>query len=266
MTAPLLQLRQLRATVGGTPILHGVDLDIGPGQVHAIMGPNGAGKSTLAATLAGRPDIDAAAEVAEFDGEALLALPPEQRARRGLFLGFQYPAELPGVHNLMLLRSALNVVRRHQGLPDVDSYAFLKSARATAATLGLGEDLLQRPVNEGFSGGEKKRNEVLQLALLEPRLAVLDEIDSGLDIDALQWVAAALQKLRDGRRSFVLVTHYRRLLDLVPPDVVHVMVGGRIVASGGIELAERLERQGYRWATDAATDAASDAANAANRA
>ncbi len=248
MTPPLLHLRNLRAAIGQHVILKGVDLDIGPGQVHAIMGPNGAGKSTLASALAGRPDIAVTADAAQLGGQSLLELAPEERGRIGLFLAFQYPVELPGVHNLLLLRSALNAKRRHQGLPEVDSYAFLKSARATAKSLGLGEELLQRNVNDGFSGGEKKRNEVLQLALLEPRLAILDEVDSGLDIDALKQVAAALQRLRDGQRGLLLVTHYRRLLDLVPPDVVHVMVGGRIVASGGIELAERLERQGYQWA------------------
>ena len=248
MTPPLLHLRNLRAAIGQHVILKGVDLDIGPGQVHAIMGPNGAGKSTLASALAGRPDIAVTADAAQLGDQSLLELAPEERGRIGLFLAFQYPVELPGVHNLLLLRSALNAKRRHQGLPEVDSYAFLKSARATAKGLGLGEELLQRNVNDGFSGGEKKRNEVLQLALLEPRLAILDEVDSGLDIDALKQVAAALQRLRDGQRGLLLVTHYRRLLDLVPPDVVHVMVGGRIVASGGIELAERLERQGYQWA------------------
>ena len=248
MTSPLLHLRNLRATIGEHAVLRGVDLDIRPGQVHAIMGPNGAGKSTLAAALAGRPDITATADAALLGDQPLLQLAPEERGRIGLFLAFQYPVELPGVHNLLLLRSALNAKRSHQGLPEVDSYEFLKSARAVAKTLGLDEELLQRNVNDGFSGGEKKRNEVLQLAVLEPRLAILDEIDSGLDIDALKQVAAALQRLRDGQRSLLLVTHYRRLLDLVPPDVVHVMVGVRIVASGGIELAERLEQQGYKWA------------------
>jgi len=249
MTTPLLQLRNLRAAIGERRILHGVDLDVRPGEVHAIMGPNGAGKSTLAAALAGRPGLEVQADAARLDGTELLALAPEQRAQAGLFLGFQYPVELPGVHNLLLLRSALNAQRRARGEPEVDAYDFLKSARASARALGLGEELLQRGVNDGFSGGEKKRNEVLQLAVLQPRLALLDEIDSGLDIDALKQVAAALQGLRDGKRSFVLVTHYRRLLDLVPPDVVHVMVAGRIVASGGIELAERLEQQGYEWTT-----------------
>ncbi|MBU6440301.1 MAG: Fe-S cluster assembly ATPase SufC [Betaproteobacteria bacterium] len=248
MNPPVLRLRNLRASVGGRQVLRGVDLDVGAGEVHAVMGPNGAGKSTLAAALAGRPDVAVEADAALFDGEPLLERTPEQRACKGLFLGFQYPVELPGVHNLLLLRSALNAVRRDQGLAEVDAYDFLRSARALAKTLGLGEDLLQRDVNDGFSGGEKKRNEVLQLALLQPRLAILDEIDSGLDIDALKQVGAALQGLRDGRRSFVLVTHYRRLLDLVPVDRVHVMVDGRIAASGGIELAERLERQGYEWA------------------
>ncbi len=248
MTTPVLRLRNLRASIGGRQVLRGVDLDVDPGQVHAIMGPNGAGKSTLAAALAGRPDIVAEADASLLDGEPVLERSPDERACRGLFLGFQYPVELPGVHNLLLLRSALNALRRHQGSPEVDAYDFLRSARAVAKSLGLAEELLQRDVNDGFSGGEKKRNEILQLALLQPRLAILDEIDSGLDIDALKQVGAALQGLRDGRRSMVLVTHYRRLLDLVPVDRVHVMVDGRIVESGGIELAERLERQGYEWA------------------
>ena len=245
---PLLELAGLRAWVDGKPLLNGVDLCVLPGEVHAIMGPNGAGKSTLAAVLAGQPGYAVQADAAYLCGHALLPLTPEARAHQGLFLGFQYPVELPGVNNMYLLRAAVNAKRRFAGEPEVDAYDFLQSVRAKAKALGFDENLLTRNVNEGFSGGEKKRNEILQLAVLEPQLAVLDEIDSGLDIDALRFVAAAINRLRDGVRGFVLVTHYRRLLDLVPADRVHVMVAGRIVTSGGMALVDLLEERGYDWA------------------
>jgi Fe-S cluster assembly ATP-binding protein len=244
---PLLELKGLHASVDGKPILNGVDLRVMPGEVHAVMGPNGAGKSTLAAVLAGQPGYTAHANAAMLRGHDLLTLSPEARAHHGLFLGFQYPVELPGVNNTYLLRAALNAKRRAWGEPEVDAYDSLQSVRATAKELGLEEGLLNRNVNEGFSGGEKKRNEILQLAVLAPQLAVLDEIDSGLDIDALRFVAAAINRLRDGTRGFILVTHYLRLLDLVPADHVHVMAAGRIAASGDMSLVDRLEAHGYEW-------------------
>jgi Fe-S cluster assembly ATP-binding protein len=218
-----------------------------PGEVHAIMGPNGAGKSTLAAVLAGKPGYEVEAAVARLDGTDVLGLEPETRAHHGLFLGFQYPVELPGVNNSYLLRAAVNARRRHLGEPEIDAFDFLQTIRAKARLLGLDEALLSRNVNEGFSGGERKRNEILQLAVLEPRLAVLDEIDSGLDIDALRQVAAGINRLRSPDRSFVLVTHYRRLLDLVVADHVHVMLDGRIAASGDMSLVDQLEERGYDW-------------------
>ena len=244
---PLLQLRGLRASIGDKPVLKGVDLDVRAGEVHAIMGPNGAGKSTLAAVLAGKPGYVVEADVARLDGVDLLELEPEARAHRGLFLGFQYPVELPGVNNSYLLRAAVNAQRRFRGEPEVDAYDFLQTVRAKARALGLEESLLSRNVNEGFSGGERKRNEILQLAVLEPRLAVLDEIDSGLDIDALRQVAAGINRLRSPERGFVLVTHYRRLLEHVAADRVHVLLDGRIEASGDMSLVDRLEEQGYDW-------------------
>jgi Fe-S cluster assembly ATP-binding protein len=243
----LLRIQGLHASIGGKAILKGVDLEVAPGEVHAIMGPNGAGKSTLAAVLAGQPGHEVHAGTARLQGSDLLALEPELRAREGLFLAFQYPVELPGVNNSLFLRSALNALRRHRGEEPIDAYDFLSIVRDRARDLGLDDALLARSVNEGFSGGEKKRNEILQLAVLQPRLAILDEIDSGLDIDALRQVAAGINALRDGRRGFILVTHYRRLLDLVRADHVHVMVDGRIAASGGMALVDRLEENGYAW-------------------
>ena len=253
---PLLELIGLQASINEKRILNGVDLRVMPGEVHAIMGPNGAGKSTLAAVLAGQPGYAVQAGLARLRGNDLLPLAPESRAHQGLFLGFQYPVELPGVNNSYLLRAAVNAKRRHAGEPEVDAYDFLQSVRVKAQALGLDGELLTRNVNEGFSGGEKKRNEILQLAVLEPHLAVLDEIDSGLDIDALRFVAAAINRLRDGRRGFILVTHYRRLLDLVPADRVHVMNGGRIVASGGMPLVDLLEERGYEWVEGSITSPA----------
>ena len=246
----LLQLRGLRAAIAGKQVLNGVDLEVRPGEVHAIMGPNGTGKSTLAAVLAGKPGYDVSADVAQLGGVDLLGLEPEERAHLGLFLGFQYPVELPGVNNTYLLRAALNARRRARGETEIDAYDFLQTIKAKAQELGFDEALLARNVNEGFSGGERKRNEILQLAVLEPRLAVLDEIDSGLDIDALRQVAAGINRLRSPDRSFVLITHYRRLLDYVAADKVHVMRDGRIAASGDMSLVDQLEERGYEWVGD----------------
>jgi Fe-S cluster assembly ATP-binding protein len=247
----LLQVKGLRASVAGKQVLKGVDLQVRPGEVHAIMGPNGTGKSTLAAVLAGKTGYEVEAEVARLAGVDLLNLEPEARAHLGLFLGFQYPVELPGVNNTYLLRAAVNARRRALGQSEIDAYDFLQTVRAKADELGFDAALLSRNVNEGFSGGERKRNEILQLAVLEPRLAVLDEIDSGLDIDALRQVAAGINRLRSPDRSFVLITHYRRLLDYVAADRVHVMVDGRIAASGDMGLVDQLEERGYEWVADA---------------
>lgn len=241
----MLVIENLRASIGDKPILNGVSLTVNPGEVHAIMGPNGSGKSTLAAVLAGRDGYTVTEGRAIFDGENLLALAPEERARRGVFLGFQYPVELPGVSNLYFLKAALNAIRTHRGMTELDAMDFYDLAKDKARWIGLDESLVQRPVNVGFSGGEKKRNEIFQMALLEPRLGILDEIDSGLDIDALRAVADGINRLRAPTRSLVLITHYERLLSLVVPDVVHVMVAGRFARSGGPELAELLEREGY---------------------
>ena len=247
----LLQIKGLRASITGKQVLKGVDLQVRPGEVHAIMGPNGTGKSTLAAVLAGKPGYEVEADVAQLGGVNLFGLEPEARAHLGLFLGFQYPVELPGVNNTYLLRAAVNARHRALGEPEVDAYDFLQTIRAKAQELGFDEALLARNVNEGFSGGERKRNEILQLAVLEPRLAVLDEIDSGLDIDALRQVAAGINRLRSPDRSFVMITHYRRLLDYVAADYVHVMVDGRIAASGDMSLVDQLEERGYEWVGDA---------------
>jgi Fe-S cluster assembly ATP-binding protein len=249
----LLRIKGLHASIAGKPVLKGLDLQVGPGEVHAIMGPNGTGKSTLAAVLAGKAGYDVQADVAQLAGVDLLGLEPEARAHLGLFLGFQYPVELPGVNNTYLLRAAVNARHRALGEPEVDAYDFLQTIKAKARELGFDEALLARNVNEGFSGGERKRNEILQLAVLEPRLAVLDEIDSGLDIDALRQVAAGINRLRSPQRSFVLITHYRRLLDYVAADHVHVMVDGRIAASGDMGLVDQLEERGYEWVGDAQT-------------
>ena len=243
----LLEIRNLSVNVDDKPILRGVDLTVNAGEVHAIMGPNGSGKSTLAQVLAGREAFTIESGEVRYDGRDLLALPPEERAREGVFLAFQYPVEIPGVGNVYLLKAALNAIRRHRGLPELDAMEFLALVRTRMKAVGMRDELLYRPVNEGFSGGEKKRNEILQMALLEPRLAILDETDSGLDIDALQIVAGGINALREPGRAMILVTHYQRLLDYVVPDFVHVLARGRIVRSGGKELAQELERRGYGW-------------------
>jgi Fe-S cluster assembly ATP-binding protein len=241
----MLEIRNLHVSVDGQPILKGLDLSVKAGEVHAIMGPNGSGKSTLAHVLAGRESYVVTAGEVLYQGANLLELAAEERARRGIFLAFQYPVEIPGVANVYFLKAALNAQRRSRGLPELDAIDFLALIRAKLKLMDMDESLLYRPVNEGFSGGEKKRNEILQMALLEPSLALLDESDSGLDIDALKVVAAGINGLRGPQRAIVLVTHYQRLLDHVVPDRVHVLADGRIARSGGRELAIELERTGY---------------------
>jgi len=243
----MLEIKGLRVSVAGTEILRGIDLSVRAGEVHAIMGPNGSGKSTLAQVLAGHPAYTVTAGTATYDGKDLLALKPEERAREGVFLAFQYPVEVRGITNSYFLRSAVNAVRKHRGQEELDPMDFLHVLEAKLKAIGWDDTLMNRPVNEGFSGGEKKRNEILQLAVLEPKLALLDETDSGLDIDALKTVAQAVNKLRASDRSFVIVTHYQRLLNFIKPDVVHVLADGRIVKSGGPELAHELEAKGYDW-------------------
>jgi len=244
---PLLEIRGLRVSVEGAEILRGIDLTVYPGEVHAIMGPNGSGKSTLAHVLAGRETFTVTGGTVRYAGRDLLAMSPEERACEGVFLAFQYPVEIPGVANKYFLRTAINAVRKHRGLEEIDVMDFLRLAREKAKQLDLDQALLDRAINEGFSGGEKKRNEVLQMSLLEPRLAVLDETDSGLDIDALRIVAGGVNALRSPERAFVLVTHYQRLLDHIVPDQVHVLSEGRIVRSGDRALALELEERGYGW-------------------
>jgi Fe-S cluster assembly ATP-binding protein len=248
----MLKVRNLHAGVGGREILRGIDLSIDVGEVHAIMGPNGSGKSTLARVLAGHPEYHVTDGEALFDGQDLFAMDPESRARAGVFMAFQYPVEIPGVHNAYFLKAALNSVRAHRGDEELDAVDFMALVRDRMKQLGIDESLLNRPVNEGFSGGEKKRNEIFQMAVLEPRLAILDETDSGLDIDALKIVAQGVNAMRDPDRAFLLVTHYQRLLNYVVPDVVHVLADGRIVRSGGKELALELEERGYGWLEAAA--------------
>ena len=246
----MLTIADLSARVAGKAILNGLDLAIGAGEVHAIMGPNGSGKSTLAQVLAGRADYEVTRGSVSFDGRDLLAMPPEERARAGLFLGFQYPVEIPGVNNVYLLKAALNAKRKAAGEPEVDAYEFLALIKEKMKFMNMSEGFLTRGVNEGFSGGEKKRNEILQMLVLEPKLAILDETDSGLDIDALKVVSKGVNSLRDAKRAILLVTHYQRLLDYVVPDRVHVLSGGRIVKSGDKALALELERRGYDWLTE----------------
>jgi len=249
----MLEIKNLHAKITeGREILKGIDLAVKAGEVHAIMGPNGSGKSTLAGVLAGRPGYEVTSGTVSYEGRDLLALAADERARQGVFLAFQYPVEIPGVNNMYFLRAALNAVRRHRGELDLDAGQFLKAVRAKLKELEIGDDLLQRGVNVGFSGGEKKRNEIFQMAMLEPKLALLDETDSGLDIDALRLVAAGINKLRSPQRAIVLITHYQRLLDYVEPDHIHVLSQGKIVISGDKSLAAELEKHGYAMLGDAA--------------
>ena len=248
----MLEIKNLHARVEGKDILKGIDLTVKPGEVHAIMGPNGSGKSTLGHVLAGRDGYEITEGSVTFDDQALLELQPEERAALGIFLGFQYPVEIPGVTNMYFLKAAVNAQRKRKGEPEIDAMEFLAWVREQVKTVKMDVAMLHRGVNEGFSGGEKKRNEVLQMLVLRPRLMILDETDSGLDIDALRIVSEGINAMRSPDRSVVLITHYQRLLDYVEPDVVHVLAGGRIVRSGGPELARELEDKGYGWLDNAA--------------
>ncbi|NIP71770.1 MAG: Fe-S cluster assembly ATPase SufC [Gammaproteobacteria bacterium] len=243
----MLSIKNLKASVEGKEILNGIDLEVGPGEVHAIMGPNGSGKSTLANVLAGRELVEVIGGEVRYQGRDLLSLPPEERARDGIFLAFQYPVEIPGVSNIYLMKAALNAARTHRGEDEIDAIDFLALVKEKMKLVEMKEEFLYRSVNEGFSGGEKKRNEILQMAVLEPKLAILDETDSGLDIDALKVVANGVNSLRSPERAFVLVTHYQRLLDYIVPDYVHVLAHGRIIKSGDRSLALELEKHGYGW-------------------
>ena len=243
----MLEIKNLHASIGGKPILKGLNLSVAPGEVHAIMGPNGAGKSTLGNVIAGREGYEVTAGEVIYNGKNLLELEPEERACEGVFLAFQYPVESPGVNNTYFLRAALNAQRKYRDEPELDSMQFLKLVREKLEILHISDDLMHRAVNEGFSGGEKKRNEIFQMAVLEPSLAILDETDSGLDIDALKLVADGVNRQRSPDRSMIVVTHYQRLLDHIVPDVVHVLADGKIVASGGADLALKLEQEGYTW-------------------
>ncbi len=248
----MLKITNLHAGVAGKEILSGIDLEVGPGEVHAIMGPNGSGKSTLAQVLAGRDTYEVTEGQVSYEGADLLDMKPEERSAAGVFLAFQYPVEIPGVSNMYFLRTALNSIRKQRGLAELDAFDFMEIVKEKVNSLGMAEDLLKRPVNVGFSGGEKKRNEILQLAVLEPKLAILDETDSGLDIDALRAVANGVNALRSPERSFIVVTHYQRLLNYIVPDYVHVMSGGRLVKSGDKNLALELEQKGYTELDDVA--------------
>jgi Fe-S cluster assembly ATP-binding protein len=250
-----LEIKNLHAEVEGQKILKGIDLVLNPGEVHAIMGPNGSGKSTLAQVLAGREEYTVTEGQVLYDGKDLLELDPEERAREGVFMAFQYPVEIPGVSNTYFLKAALNAVRKHRGETDIDAMQFLTLVREKMKMVKMDESLLGRPVNEGFSGGEKKRNEIFHMAVLEPHLCILDETDSGLDIDALKVVSEGVNTLRSPERSFLVITHYQRLLDYIVPDIVHVLVDGRIQRSGGKELALELEEKGYAWIEPATTTA-----------
>lgn len=243
----MLKIENLHASVENNEILHGLSLNIKPGEIHAIMGPNGSGKSTLSQVLAGREEYTVTDGAVEFEGQDLLDMAVEDRARAGIFMAFQYPIEIPGVSNAYFMRAAVNSVRKERGLPELDAMDFVKKAKAEMKLVGMRDEFLYRSVNEGFSGGEKKRNEVLQMALLEPKLAILDETDSGLDIDALKIVADGVNRLRSPERSMIIITHYQRLLEYIVPDFVHVLAKGKIVKSGGRELALELEEKGYGW-------------------
>jgi len=248
---PMLEIKNLHVSVDGKEILKGVDLTVNAGEVHAVMGPNGSGKSTLAQALAGNPAYEVTKGEALYGGQNLLEMPPESRAREGIFLAFQYPVEIPGVSNAYFLRAGLNDIRAYRGLEELDAMDFLALLREKLKLVQMDQSLVSRPVNEGFSGGEKKRNEILQMAVLEPKLAILDETDSGLDIDALKIVANGIQQLRSPERAMLLVTHYQRILNYITPDAVHVLFDGRIVRSGGAELAHELEAKGYDWIKEA---------------
>jgi Fe-S cluster assembly ATP-binding protein len=243
----VLSVQNLHVNAGGKEILKGLSLEVKAGEVHAIMGPNGSGKSTLSQVLAGRDGYEVISGSVTYQGQNLLELAPEERARAGVFLAFQYPVEIPGVNNTYLLKAALNAVRKHSGQPEVDAFEFLSLIKAKMKLMHMDESFLNRGVNEGFSGGEKKRNEILQMAVLEPKLALLDETDSGLDIDALRVVASGVNSLRDPSRAIVMVTHYQRLLDYIEPDFVHVLSNGTIIKSGDKQLAQELEKRGYDW-------------------
>jgi len=256
----MLRIRDLHASAEGKPILKGINLEIGRGEVHAVMGPNGSGKSTLANVIAGREGFDVTQGSVEFDGINILELEPEERAHAGVFLAFQYPVEIPGVNNTYFLRAALNAQRKSRQEPELDSMQFLKLVRQKLEILHIKDDLLHRSVNTGFSGGEKKRNEIFQMAVLEPKLAILDETDSGLDIDALRLVADGVNQLRNPERCMMVVTHYQRLLDYIIPDAVHVLADGRIAASGDADLARKLEDEGYAWLENDSANAAQPAA------
>jgi len=248
----MLSIENLHVSIGDKPILKGVNLQINAGEVHAIMGPNGAGKSTLSHVLSGKSGYTVTSGKVTYQGNDLLALEPDERAREGVFLAFQYPVEIPGVSNIYLMKAALNAIRKHHGLPEVDAMDFLTLVKDKVKLLEMDEKFLYRSVNEGFSGGEKKRNEILQAAILEPSLCILDETDSGLDIDALKVVSAGVNSLRADDRAFLMITHYQRLLDYIKPDIVHVLADGRIVKSGGPELALELEAKGYHWVEEQA--------------
>jgi Fe-S cluster assembly ATP-binding protein len=252
----MLTITNLHARVEDKEILRGIDLNINAGEVHAIMGPNGSGKSTLAGVLAGRDAFDVTEGEVVYEGKDLLDMDPEERAREGVFLAFQYPVEIPGVSNTYFLRAAVNAIRKHRGEPELDALGFLKLVKSKLKVLHIDEDLLKRPVNEGFSGGEKKRNEIFQMAVLDPKLCILDETDSGLDIDALRTVADGVNALRSPQRAMLVITHYQRLLNYIVPDRVHVLHNGRIVKSGGKELALELEQKGYGWIEETAGAAA----------
>jgi Fe-S cluster assembly ATP-binding protein len=243
----MLKIKNLKANIDGKEILHGVNLEVKPGEIHAVMGPNGSGKSTLASVIAGKEDFEVTEGSIEFEGTDLLEMAPEERAQAGIFLAFQYPIEIPGVTNANFLKTAINEIRKSKGLDSVDSMTFLKEMREKAALVEMDQSFLSRAVNQGFSGGEKKRNEIFQMAMLEPKLSVMDETDSGLDIDALKIVANGVNKLRNENNAFVIITHYQRLLNYIVPDYVHVLQGGKIVKSGGKELAYELEEKGYDW-------------------